>query len=643
MVPLIPTRRKLITGAAASAAMAALPRKGRSQGFGLSSGPVPSIFNDGGYYACSGFDIGPTCFWDSATGTEWYFWLGFNALSGVNQEVIECAVRTRATNTWQSSTIGANSLVLDPHAVPAACKIGNYAYVCWGAHFGAGLQQAVTTNPNDPTAWTVLPTLAGTFTIQKVFFVGGKLWLLYLAAGSTGDTQQAIIIRSATVSGNTVTWGAPISIIDANQVANRGWLPLGRAYVSGNDIIMSFTYARTAGAFPFGVYVAVYNTATGAVRNFANTFSVAAGSLPVIMTDIDAHMLVVDQLSTTSFGTQPDMAVDSGSATHLTYASSQNAGTGPTNVLHIVNSGGGWSAPSIIYNYPLGNAADVCAILCPNGTGMDVYFNDASFGATFLDGNMLKANRPSGGVWTNPTVMNLFTRWSYYLADRFDGHPDALMYFAECSITTWSAAALMSGNLRGHAFGNNGFIGQQLPDRSVLNISDHSANLTVTNALTATCTMTNTNGNVARSSTSHSAGKYHVEFTINVDTGGATFIGIGLIAAAQSVTAHYLGDTGNNSIGNYGNSNIYQNNGSIANSATFAAGNTIGMEINLDANPKTVVFITKTGAKTVPISLALLPSPLFVGVDCENVNQKITVNFGGLPFAYPPAAGYGIW
>lgn len=180
-----------------------------------------------------------------------------------------------------------------------------------------------------------------------------------------------------------------------------------------------------------------------------------------------------------------------------------------------------------------------------------------------------------------------------------------------------------------------------------------SANITLSGGnLVAACNSTNTNGNVVRSVASHSSGKYYAEFTLGtvVTVGG---MGFGLINASQSVTAQYLGDTGNNSIGAYGQGTVFRNNSNVGTfSAGCISGDVICMAVDLTNQS---IWWRKNGGNwnnsgvadpatnTGGLSITLLAAPLFAAVDLETNTESGTANFGATAYAQTAPSGFGNW
>jgi hypothetical protein len=185
------------------------------------------------------------------------------------------------------------------------------------------------------------------------------------------------------------------------------------------------------------------------------------------------------------------------------------------------------------------------------------------------------------------------------------------------------------------------------------------ANMTLSNGNLA-CAQTATGASV-RSTTSQSAGKYHVEFTLNA--GDPTTFYMGFANANWPLTTWLGSDV--NSIG--GNSHgtivaLYMN-GGIWDSYTvpniFAAGDTIAMEFDCGAGMIWVQNVTSgpanwngsstanpatgTGGLTLAGG-ATGGGPWFVAFNFNAAGSgQATANFGGSPFALTPSSGFSAW
>lgn len=123
------------------------------------------------------------------------------------------------------------------------------------------------------------------------------------------------------------------------------------------------------------------------------------------------------------------------------------------------------------------------------------------------------------------------------------------------------------------------------PKAKAWNAYDAGAGLTVSGVGNLTVTYTGTNFGdkySVRSTTSHSGGKYYLEFTFRIGSSGTPFIGVGNSTFDLNKNPGYLGGTPF-SIGYNSSGQVIRNNGTVdATLATFADGAVIGMAVDLD-------------------------------------------------------------
>lgn len=182
------------------------------------------------------------------------------------------------------------------------------------------------------------------------------------------------------------------------------------------------------------------------------------------------------------------------------------------------------------------------------------------------------------------------------------------------------------------------------------NSSDKSGISLSTDDLTATITTTNNNG--IRSTTSRSSGKAYLEFTFGQVSNGFTFVG-----CANSS----WDETQVDSLGRDANSFSYQSNGFcfIANDNShtnigdsFTVGDTVQLCIDFDAK---LYWCTKNNdgnwngvsanpaAGTGGYDFSVIAGPYFVAYCSANTGDNTTVNFGASPFSFTAPTGFSAW
>jgi hypothetical protein len=184
------------------------------------------------------------------------------------------------------------------------------------------------------------------------------------------------------------------------------------------------------------------------------------------------------------------------------------------------------------------------------------------------------------------------------------------------------------------------------PSNKGTDVTLSSGNLSATNTSASNVYET------ARSTTSHSAGKYYVEFIINVQAANnAVVLGF---ANGSSGLNDYISD-GNNGVGFY-NTIIALNNTQLKDiTVAHSQGDNVSMAIDFGGqliwyringrnwnndptgNPA-------TGAIGATFS-TMAAGPYFAAVSMNGSgnNNQVTANFGGTAYTYTPPSGFGNW
>lgn len=192
------------------------------------------------------------------------------------------------------------------------------------------------------------------------------------------------------------------------------------------------------------------------------------------------------------------------------------------------------------------------------------------------------------------------------------------------------------------------------------NPSDKAANITLSNGNLTAVANTTGNWNIVRSTTSHSAGKYYIEYTTTGEQAGAGHetVGLGIANASQNISTAYLGDTSNNGLALFQDGHFYLNSGSgISLGVSFVTGDTVGTAIDFgnskiwyrngagnwnndviaNQNPA-----TNTGGQSFS---TLNAGPYFAALEVDNATAPdgARVNFGALSFAHSAPSGFIGW
>lgn len=189
------------------------------------------------------------------------------------------------------------------------------------------------------------------------------------------------------------------------------------------------------------------------------------------------------------------------------------------------------------------------------------------------------------------------------------------------------------------------------PATTTWNPLDKGPDVVLTNGnLTATSNTSGGGQSVRANSTGRLTGKYHYSAVVTVNS---TFTLIGMANASKSLTTFLGSDT--DGLGWDKTGTVYINNAQVANIQTWAVGDTLSMEVNLDASPPRAFFKTNTGdwnndpsadpasnVGGIDIS-GMAAGPYFPAAQLWSDTESLTANFGGS--AYSPAAtlGFGNW
>ena len=426
----------------------------------LANSPIvstPSNFiNDGAAFPWTTEQITPSQIHVHSTNTTWFFWSGWQVVSGSYKKVVEVATYNWTTNVWSANyVVSSDTLVGDIHGIPTAVRDANgRVWVFYGSH-ASDLHISVSTNPDDPSAWTATTDIGGPVTFPRGYLVGSSLYLFYTTLGGGGATEESLSVRVGTVTGASVSWGSAKSLVDFSG----NWLFPGDFIQVGSTIVMSFNWATTTPPPNRNVYYAAWNTATGDLCNFTAGTCTATASQPISQATADTSYRIVDQ--TGRFGGGVSMNIDQAGATHILYEdSTADDGSATTDILHIVNSGSGWSSPHTVFTYTGCVPSNVSAEIVPRGSGVDVWYPDnVTLPVTNCIGNMWRVNRSSGGTWGSATEVLAAT--NYGLASPSPVRPntsDGFLAFAELVSFGDINNTTVSGVLKGYVYRNGGYL-----------------------------------------------------------------------------------------------------------------------------------------------------------------------------------------
>lgn len=186
------------------------------------------------------------------------------------------------------------------------------------------------------------------------------------------------------------------------------------------------------------------------------------------------------------------------------------------------------------------------------------------------------------------------------------------------------------------------------PANSKASLAFSNGNLTVSG------TTISATGAVARALRSGFQQATYCEFKFTT-IGSAGGSGVGIINATQDPhLGHYLGDTGSNSLGYYGDGSVFFNNATLTTLAAYTSNDVIGMHVHHGL--KKVWFRKNAGgwnndviANQNPdtgvggITFAALGDPISPAIDIESATGVCVANFGAAAYAQTPTVTAGNW
>jgi hypothetical protein len=304
--------------------------------------------------------------------------------------------------------VGITGLADDNHGVPSICKGPDGHWYVFGAAHITTIKYASTDAADDLSVWTSRGTatdLDGAYPHPVV--AGSKLYLLYLRRNLS--TDRGLKLRVFTASGGVLTpEGASLSILDLDQ---DGAGPDERVYL-GNCILVGteiwFVAQRSSPNDDDGrrdVYFARYDTATGALKNYDGSVTIASGSLPVTRATADASFLIFDHTGTRHGTDIPVWFRDVAGHAHVFFADGEAGG--PFRIKMMFDTGSGWQSEDTGVD-AYGDFATFAAVLRRDGAIL-LYHNDPSevlagaewYGGTGYGHAALTVRSPAG-AWSSP-------------------------------------------------------------------------------------------------------------------------------------------------------------------------------------------------------------------------------------------------
>jgi hypothetical protein len=348
----------------------------------------------------------------------------------------------------------------DDHGVGALCEDHEgYLHAFGGVHNGA-MKHVCSNAAGNVTAFTAQATIGTSYAYPHPVRVGSQINLF--CRSFNGTLQYNLIVRrTSALSAGAATWGSELPVLSFGDNTR---VYLGQSIAVGTDIYLVCTQADFGDTTRKHVYVLVYDTVTGNVRNLANTKTVLAASLPVGLSDADTFFRVVGY-GAGEEGVTPSMCIENGRL-HIGYIQGVD---GAANVRHRyfdlatgaqqggVNELGSTNNPRNTVTIAPG-AVGIEARWTTNVGAVSEYQTPALPAVPYASGgDMWGASWTIGGGWAASAKIRAATRAhkvdspSYV----FNAHPDIRWMYAERASDTQYK---LGGNLRSFAYGDTGIV-----------------------------------------------------------------------------------------------------------------------------------------------------------------------------------------
>lgn len=363
--------------------------------------------------------------------------------------------------------VGLTGIANDAHGVPIPAYDQNtgYIYCDYGSH-GTPLQQSVSTNPNDPTAWTPLTAVAGQHTYPKhvIPTAGANAGVHYLFTRNvTGTDYQLQLTKSTAVVAGVPTWGTTNVCVDlgANSRCDAGPFLLA---ADGMSIHGVFTRPDNVDSTRKDVFYGVFNTNDDKWYSYNLSFSMV---IPMDLTSAQTNFRVVDQTTPALEGNVPAFNFDLAGNSQLVYM--EGGSGGPYSLMHrkiVTGVSGSIGSPTTVGAFPTLPTSPthrfdgMGVIALPDGS-CDLYWVTQSSTSFARGGDISKVNRTSGGAFGAQTLVRAATA-SYAL----DGPSPALNAQSQSATSGVNSAARVhlgetngveateSGNIKAYAYGD---------------------------------------------------------------------------------------------------------------------------------------------------------------------------------------------
>lgn len=380
-------------------------------------------------------------------------WIAWESWSGTAR-IPEAAGYNAATGYWTDiEATGVTPLTDDDHGPPALCVDDEGHLHCfYGNHntdqLHSSTQWDVSGTAGAGSLWAIRSPITGEYAYPHPVVIGTDIYLLLRKYISASTKYTLVLRKTATLVAGVATWNSEVSLVDFGASTR---FYMGTVEPNGTDIWIVATKADLSDTLRENVYLFVYDTVTGAVKNHDGSSSVASGSLPVDLATADANFKLFDHAGSNDEGGAPAFCFDTNGDPHVIFK--DGAGTA-YDVKHIVRSGGSWASPVSIGTV---DSRFNCPILVPlSGARVEAWYAVDPLAAFDRFGHIAKRERSSGGTWgAETTVLSAVNDGLGNPSAVRGGIANARVIFSEAINDATDASA---GGLKAFLYGDGGLI-----------------------------------------------------------------------------------------------------------------------------------------------------------------------------------------
>lgn len=330
---------------------------------------------------------------DSSQNTTWICTESWHGLG--RDEIVE-GYRHTTGLTSPRGVAFESSLTDDDHGISSiVVDDDGYLHVIGGAHIGT-FKYSISAATNDATEWNSQSHSFSTGTYPKLLKKTDGTLVFYYRK----DLDTLVFYQTTAVGGGSATWGSEVELWDR---AGAGRVYPTAGFLDGDDLWVVAMKANAGNTLRWDLYILVYDTVSGELRNHNGGTVISSGSLPINDTTADASFKV-DDWNDSLLGWYPDMLHASDDSVHCVW-SHENAG-GTYDIYHMYKATpetSNFSTPEIIATTVYSNNAPQ---LVEYASSMRCWFvEDVNNDFGGYGGNLYFAER-LGTTWTGAVVFH---------------------------------------------------------------------------------------------------------------------------------------------------------------------------------------------------------------------------------------------